>query len=65
MQVKQGSLWSSSNGKEFVVLHVVDVNEHTWVHYRDQDCPECHEHSCYIESFLERFTPIINDRRTR
>lgn len=63
MQVKEGSVWTSNNEKEFVVLHVVELNGHTWVHYRDQDCPECHEYSCYIESFVARFTPITNDRR--
>lgn len=65
MKIKEGSLWSGNNGKEFVVLHVVELEGHTWVHYRDQECPECHEYSCYAESFLARFTPIINDTRSR
>ena len=64
MQVKQGSLWEGG-GKEFTVLHVVELNGHTWVHYRDQACPECREFSCYLESFLARFQPIVNDGRTR
>lgn len=64
MQVKPGTVWTSNNEKEFVVLHVIEIEGKTWVHYRDQDCPECHEYSCYIESFIARFTPIINDRRS-
>lgn len=65
MKVTEGSLWGSGNGKEFTVIHVVEIDGHTWVHYRDQDCPECHEYSCFIESFLSRFQPIVNDRRNR
>ncbi len=63
MQVKEGSFWSGGNGSEFVVLHVIELNGQTWVHYRDQDRAECREYSCYLESFLARFTPIVNDRR--
>lgn len=65
MQVKEGSIWSGNTGKEFVVLHVVELEGHTWVHYRDNECHDCQEYSCYVESFLARFNPIINDRRSR
>lgn len=64
MQVKQGSLWTSGD-KDFTVLHVIELDGHVWVHYRDQDCPECHEFSCYVESFLARFRPLPNDARSR
>ena len=63
MQVKDGSIWISDQGKEFVVLHTIEVGGNVWVHYRDQDCPECHEYSCFVESFVARFTPITNDRK--
>lgn len=56
--VKSGSKWSSSDGKIFQVINVVDIDEHTWVHYRNtkQFNEEYQEYSCYMESFLQRFT---------
>lgn len=65
MQVKDGSFWTSNDGKEFVVLHTIELDGKVWVHYRDQDCPECREYSCYVESFIARFNPVLNDRRSR
>lgn len=60
--LKPGARWSSTNGKQFCIMSVVEVDGHTWVHYRE-DCPvqeECREFSCYAESFVERFTPNVN-----
>lgn len=53
--VKQGTKWSSTDGKEFVVIHVIEKEDHTWVHYRENCRDEPREYSCYIESFLSRF----------
>ena len=58
MEIKNGSRWSGSNGKVYHVLHVVELEGHTWVHYiletKEQDINK--EFSCYQESFLSRFT---------
>lgn len=58
--VKEGSRWCSSDGKIFHVLHVVELEGHTWVHYiletSDQNINK--EFSCYEESFVSRFTPL-------
>jgi len=54
-QVKAGTRWSSTDGKEFVVIHVIEKEGHTWVHYRDNRKDEPREYSCYVESFLSRF----------
>jgi hypothetical protein len=60
MEIKNGSRWSGSNGKVYHVLHVVELEGHTWVHYiletKEQDINK--EFSCYQESFLLRFTPL-------
>jgi hypothetical protein len=58
--VKQGSKWGTGNGKIFQVINVIEVDEHTWVYYRDIKVinEEIKEYSCYIESFLQRFTPL-------
>jgi hypothetical protein len=60
MEVKNGSRWAGSNGKVYHVLHVVELEGHTWVHYiletNEQDITK--EFSCYRESFLSRFTPL-------
>ncbi len=58
--VKEGSKWSNSNGKIFHVIHVVELEGHTWVHYIMENADEHsnREFSCYQESFLTRFTPL-------
>lgn len=60
MEIKNGSRWSGSDGKVFHVLHVVELEGHTWVHYILETTNESvnREFSCYLESFLSRFTPL-------
>ena len=54
--VKPQTSWSSSNGKVFTVIHVIDDAEgNTWVHYRNQ---EGQEFSCFQESFISRFSVL-------
>ena len=54
---KDGSKWTGIN-EVFVVLHTIELDGNIWVHYR-KECNET-EYSCYVESFLERFTENIN-----
>jgi hypothetical protein len=58
MMSKDGSRWWASDGKKFVVLHTLDQDGHTWVHYRDEIGNPPREYSCYQESFLQRFNPL-------
>jgi hypothetical protein len=54
--IHEGQIWLDSSFKEFMILHVYkDDQGHDWVHYRCNDKP-CQEYSCWIESFLERFS---------
>ena len=59
-EVTVGSLWRSSDEKKFRVIHIVEQEGHTWVHYRDETrgpfAKETNEYSCYIESFTQRFS---------
>jgi hypothetical protein len=59
--IKEGTIWQGNN-KKFVVLHTIELEGHTWVHYREHDLKkatlECKEYSCYLESFLVRFNPL-------
>ena len=59
--IKDGTIWHSID-KKFVVLHTIELEGHTWVHYREHNPKkstlECKEYSCYQESFLERFSPL-------
>lgn len=61
MIVKAGSVWRSTDDKRFRVISVSEIEGHTWVYYRLEGCNpninECQEWSCYIESFVQRFTP--------
>jgi len=58
---KEGSRWSGGD-KHFRVLHVIDQDGHTWVHYRDEPkqnlLEPIKEYSCYLESFLSRFNQV-------
>lgn len=60
--VKEGSLWWAGENKKFRILSVVEANGKTWVHYRDEgkssDQDSAREYSCYLESFLQRFSPL-------
>lgn len=59
--IKEGSRWWSSDNKVFIVLHTVEQEGHTWVHYRSEKISESgtpQEYSCYEESFLSRFSPL-------
>jgi len=58
--VKEGSKWTGGDDK-FHVIHVIELEGHTWVHYikeNVQDHELNREYSCYLESFLQRFRPI-------
>lgn len=61
MIVKEGTVWSSTDGTKFRVIHVIDIHDHTWVHYRKEygiirpEEPDNKEYSCYLESFISRF----------
>jgi len=58
--VKEGSRWVGSNNDKFHVIHVIELEGHTWVHYIKENAPdgEIREYSCYQESFLSRFSPV-------
>ena len=59
--VKEGSRWSGSDGQKFHVIHVIELEGHTWVHYikdKTNDINEIREYSCYLESFLTRFRAL-------
>ena len=54
-----GSRWWAGGDKEFLVLGVVAQEGHVWIHYRDDNGEETpREYSCYVESFLERFSKL-------
>jgi hypothetical protein len=57
MKVETGQIWESLD-KEFRVIDVVDIKDHTWIHYKNQQTGQ--EYSCYQESFELRFRPVLN-----
>ncbi len=61
-EIKEGSRWSGNDGNAFRVLHVIEKEGHTWVHYI-KEVGKRHEHepqeySCYVESFISRFREL-------
>jgi len=56
--LKQGSKWTGvgAGSDIFYVIHIVEVDGQTWVHYRKNK--DSKEYSCYLESFLERFRAL-------
>lgn len=49
-----GSYWSAGDGVKFRVVETIFLDDNTWVHYiRLNDNTE---YSCYVESFLQRFS---------
>jgi hypothetical protein len=61
--VKVGSKWVGNEDNIFRVIHVIELDDHTWIHYIKDNAPEDlnREYSCYEESFLSRFRQIPND----
>lgn len=59
MIIKDGSRWNGGEGRVFVVLHTIEQDGNTWVHYRDLKGDPPREYSCYQESFLQRFRTIL------
>ena len=57
---KEGSKWSSIN-ETFVVIHTIELDGHTWIHYRKENNDK--EYSCYVESFVDRFTEVFNETK--
>jgi len=64
MEVKPNSRWWDSKGTYFHVLNVVNIEGQDWVHYikegdiRHDRLPGENEYSCYLESFISRFTKV-------
>lgn len=59
--VRISSKWTSTEGKIFIVLGTAEIDGKNWVYYR-LETPEAHlprEFSCFEESFLARFRPIV------
>jgi hypothetical protein len=55
-----GSKWSGQNNYVvFRILHTIELDGHTWVHYCDNNNGG-KEYSCYLDSFLARFTELVS-----
>ena len=61
--VKVGSKWMGNDNNRFRVIHVIELDDHTWIHYMKDNAPEesTREYSCYEESFLSRFREVPRD----
>jgi hypothetical protein len=56
---KDGSKWGGSDRTTFRVLHTIELEGNLWVHYIRENTEEVsREYSCYLESFLQRFTEM-------
>lgn len=61
--VTVGSIWKDSEYTNYVVINLVTINGKDWVFYRKEKAVpenENREFSCYVESFVRRFTPYDN-----
>jgi hypothetical protein len=56
--VKEGTRWVSNEGNIFHVVHRIELDGKTWIHYEQDNCKECREFSCYEESFMLRFRQL-------
>ena len=61
--VKVGSKWVGNENNIFRVIHVIELDGHTWIHYIKDNAPEDlnREYSCYEESFLSRYREVPSD----
>jgi len=61
--IKVGSKWVGNENNIFRVIHVIELDDHTWIHYIKDNAPEdsTREYSCYEESFMSRFREVPSD----
>ena len=60
MQVKPGTLWWSGNSKRFRVIDTAVIEEREWVYYKEESSiSDSKEYSCYLESFVLRFSQLL------
>jgi len=57
--IKPGDIYISNDYKRFVIEKILEDNQVTWVHYRNNN----KQYSCLIGAFLSRFTEIANEGR--
>ena len=58
IDMKLGKYWVGSNHQEFELLSVYTEDNVKWARYRDILMDK--EHHCYLEAFLQRFTPAVD-----
>lgn len=58
--VKEGEIWTSVHGVRFRVIAVIEADGKLWVHYRNESADKPEEYSCYLESFITRFSLCVN-----
>ena len=58
--IKKDSKWNDGGGKIFRIIDIVQIEGYTWIHYIKENArdDETREYSCYLESFLSRFTQM-------
>lgn len=52
-KVSPGSMWLATDGRQFRVQSVIELEGHTWVHYTNTQTGA--EFSCWVDSFLQRY----------
>lgn len=57
--VREGSIWQGNDRNQFIVLHTIEKDGNIWVHYRQNGKDNNQEYSCYLESFVNRFTEVL------
>jgi hypothetical protein len=58
---KQGSKWAGNGRDTFHVLSTIEIDGHIWIHYiKDNSQEDPREYSCYLESFLQRFSEVLS-----
>lgn len=56
---KEGSIWQEQSGITFRVITTIILDNKYWIHYINNGTTNrTREYSCYLESFLERFTEV-------
>jgi hypothetical protein len=53
-----GSRWTAYDGNIFRVISTEVIENKTWIYYTKENLQGPNEYSCYLESFLSRFTEL-------
>ena len=63
INVVEGQVWSAVDGTRFRVIKQINMYGKEWAYYVNEKTGK--EYSCWVESFISRFRPELNNQHNQ